>query len=191
MAFYRNFFDHFHQTGALAPSGPRLAKHIVISAGVKKGSHVLELGPGTGSFTHDLEKTLGPEGEYLGIEINADFHAHLQSQHPELHFEQAPGQDFNFSSWIEKRGQFDVIVSGLPWAKFPEDLQRALLDNVIPHLKDGGTFVTFAYTGVHLLKPAKRFRYLLDEYFANVTRTRSILLNLPPAFVFVATKSIS
>ncbi len=188
MAFYRNFFDHFHQTGAIAPSGPNLARHIVSSAGVIENSHVLELGPGTGAFTRDLEKTLGPEGEYLGIEINAGFHTHLQEIHPELHFEQAPGQDFDFSSWVEKHGQFDVIVSGLPWAKFPEELQRSLLDNVVPRLKDGGTFVTFAYTGVHLLKPAKRFRKLLDDYFTDVQRTHSIMLNFPPAFVFVATK---
>jgi phospholipid N-methyltransferase len=188
MPFYRKFFNHFHHTGAIAPSGPNLAKHIVRSAGVTMNSHVLELGPGTGAFTRDLEKVLGPGGDYLGIEINADFHSHLQNQHPKLHFEQAPGQDFDFSPWVEKHGQFDVIVSGLPWARFPEELQRSLLDNIIPHLKDGGTFVTFAYTGVHLLKPAKRFRRLLDEYSADVKRTRSILLNFPPAFVFVVTK---
>lgn len=188
MPFYRNFFAHFHQTGAIAPSGPHLAKHIVTSAGVKENSHVLELGPGTGAFTHDLKQTLGTKGQYLGIEINASFHTHLQETHPELHFEQAPGQDFDFSFWIQKHGQFDVIVSGLPWAKFPEELQRALLDNIVPHLKDKGTFVTFAYTGVHLLKPAKRFRSLLDDYFPNVQRTPSVMLNFPPAFVFVANK---
>jgi len=188
MAFYRNYFNNFHQTGAIAPSGPNLSKHIVKSAGVKEDSHVMELGPGTGAFTRDLEQTLGPKGKYLGIEINASFHSHLQEVHPELHFEQAPGQDFDFSSWTEKHGQFDVIVSGLPWAKFPEELQRSLLDNVIPNLKDGGTFVTFAYTGVHLLKPAKRFRRLLDDYFSEVHRTHSVLLNFPPAFVFVAKK---
>ena len=188
MSFDLKFLGHYHQTGAFAPSGSRLAKQIVRSAGVREDSHVLELGPGTGAFTRDLEETLGPDGKYLGIEINADFHSHLQNQHPELHFELTPGQDFDFTSWIKQHGQFDVIVSGLPWAKFPEELQRALMDNVIPHLKDGGTFVTFAYTGVHLLKPAKRFRNLLDDYFSDMQRTHSILLNLPPAFVIVATK---
>ncbi len=188
MPFYRNFLSHFHHTGAIAPSGPKLARHVVNSAGVSSDSHVLELGPGTGAFTRDLEKTLGPDGQYLGIEINADFHSHLQGKHPDMHFEQAPGQDFDFSAWVKEHGQFDIIVSGLPWAKFPESLQRAMLDNVIPHLKDNGTFVTFAYTGVHLLKPAKRFRHLLDDYFASVNRTRSVLLNFPPAFVFVANK---
>jgi len=188
MTFYRNFFDHFHHTGAIAPSGPHLARHIVASAGVEENSHVLELGPGTGAFTRDLEQTLGSGGKYLGIEINASFHSHLQSLHPELHFERAPGQDFDFSNWIATHGQFDVIISGLPWAKFPEELQCSLLDNVVPCLKDGGTFVTFAYTGIHLLKPAKRFRRLLDSYFNQVCRTPSIMLNFPPAFVFVATK---
>lgn len=188
MAFYHNYFEHFHQTGAIAPSGPKLAKHVVSSAGVRSDSHVLELGPGTGAFTKDLELTLGSKGRYLGIEINASFHTHLQKVHPELHFEQAPGQDFDFSLWVKQHGQFDIIVSGLPWAKFPEELQRSLLENVVPQLKDGGTFVTFAYTGVHLLKPAKRFRRLLDRYFTKVDRTRSVLLNFPPAFVFVAEK---
>ena len=148
----------------------------------------MELGPGTGAFTHNLENTLGPNGKYLGIELNADFHSHLQNQHPELHFEHTPGQDFDFTSWINQHGQFDIIISSLPWAKFPVDLQQSLLDNITPHLKDGGTFATFAYTGIHLLKPAKRFRHLLDEYFTEVHRTHSILLNFPPAFVFVATK---
>ena len=190
--FFKEFLSNHHDTGALAPSSRFLARKIVSEAGVKPGSQVLELGPGTGAFTGAVSDALGEDGKggYLGVEINPRFHEQLTAKFPGLRFELASASEFDFGSAGENGSEmvFDSVVSGLPWAGFETELQTAILDNVIPQIKEGGTFTTFAYTGLHLRAPGRSFRKLLNERFSKVRRTRTIFLNLPPAFVYVAQK---
>jgi phosphatidylethanolamine/phosphatidyl-N-methylethanolamine N-methyltransferase len=80
--------------------------------------------------------------------------------------------------------QVDCIVSGLPWASFPDDMQTQYLDAMMTVLKPGGQFVTFAYLQGLLLPAGRRFRRKLDHYFSRVDRSRTVWLNLPPAFVY-------
>ena len=39
----------------------------------------------------------------------------------------------------------DVILSGLPWASFPNGLQDEILNAILASLPEGGSFATFAY----------------------------------------------
>jgi len=48
----------------------------------------------------------------------------------------------------------------------------------------GGQFVTFAYLQGLLLPPGRRFAALLPNYFNHVSKSRTVWLNLPPAFVY-------
>ena len=52
----------------------------------------------------------------------------------------------NIAELCRKEGvqQLDVVFSGLPWASFPEELQREILDATLPMLKPGGKLITFA-----------------------------------------------
>jgi len=51
-------------------------------------------------------------------------------------------------------------------------------------MSPNGQFVTFAYLQGLLLPPGRRFVALLPKYFTHVSRSRTVWLNLPPAFVY-------
>ena len=80
--------------------------------------------------------------------------------------------------------QVDIVVSGLPWASFPDQLQDEILSEVSRSLSSGGRFVTFAYGGIHLFPKARAFRQRLDKLFQDVERTPIAWRNLPPAFAY-------
>ncbi len=184
--FFKEFIRNRQHTGAIAPSSVHLARRMVESAGVAQARNILELGPGTGVFTKLIHDTMPTGARYLGIEINEAFAQSLRSRFPVLNFEVCPAQEFDFSSFLGQEGAFDCIVSGLPWTAFPESLQTAILDNVLPKLKPGGTFVTFAYTGLHLLPGGRRFLGLLRSKCDQVYMSRTVLRNVPPALVYQA-----
>ena len=77
-----------------------------------------------------------------------------------------------------------IILSGLPWAVFPADLQKRILGEIHNSLSPGGTFATFAYYGPHRLKAGRRFSENLKSVFSSVEKSRVVLNNFPPAFVY-------
>jgi phospholipid N-methyltransferase len=78
----------------------------------------------------------------------------------------------------------DAVLSGLPWASFPAALQQAILTAVISSLKPGGKFSTFAYLQGMVMPGGVHFRKLLQKEFSQVTFSRVIWKNLPPAVVY-------
>ena len=105
-----------------------------------------------------------------------------------MKFETAAAQDFDYTSFLGEQPHFDTIVSGLPWTAFPQSLQEAILDRVLPFLKPGGVMVTFAYAGFHLLPGGRRFRSFLQSRCSTLNTTPVVWRNLPPAFVYAASK---
>lgn len=78
----------------------------------------------------------------------------------------------------------DTIISGLPWAVFPDHLQRSLLTEIYAALKSKGRFCTFAYLQGLLLPAGQNFRGLLEQTFDVVERSPVVWKNFPPAFVY-------
>ena len=85
-------------------------------------------------------------------------------------------------------GELDAIVSGLPWASFPQSLQTRILDATMKVLRPGGQLVTFAYHTGLLMPAGRRFQRLLPRYFSKITRGRSVWRNTPPAFTIRCTR---
>ncbi len=185
-AFFREYLRNWKTVGAIAPSSSVLARRIVDAADVRRARRVLELGPGTGAFTEAIIEAMPAGCEYLGIELSADFTRRLRGRFQGHRFENASAQDFEFASCLGGAEGFDVILSGLPWASFPHDLQTAILDNVLPRLAPGGRFATFAYWGFHRLPRARQFHALLHKHLPGAESSRVVWRNLPPAFVYIA-----
>lgn len=76
-------------------------------------------------------------------------------------------------------GEVDVIISGLPFAIFTDQLRAEIMDNVYQVLKPGGIFITFQYS----LQMRKKLRELFSDL-----RLSFVLLNIPPAVVYKCTK---
>jgi phosphatidylethanolamine/phosphatidyl-N-methylethanolamine N-methyltransferase len=184
--FFKESLCNWKHTGAVAPSSPHLARRMVEAAGVDRATAVLELGHGTGAITHSIAHAMSPSARYLGLELNAIFVHRLRHQFPSLRFEEAAAQEFDFNGAGGSDGMFDSVVSGLPWTAFPESLQIAILDHVLPRLRPGGIFTTFAYMGFHWLPAGRHFRDLLADRCESLTTTPTVWRNMPPAFVYAA-----
>jgi phospholipid N-methyltransferase len=184
--FFREFIHNWKTIGAISPSSPQLARTLCEAAHLSHCHHVLELGPGTGAITHSIHQLKHQHCRYLGLELNAPFVTKLKCDYPQFHFEQADAQNFDFSEEIQLHGSFDAIISGLPWAAFPPDLQEGILNNILPHLRPNSRFVTFAYSGFHLKPAGIKFYQKLRHHFKHVEKSPIIWANLPPAFVYSA-----
>jgi phospholipid N-methyltransferase len=152
--------------------------------GLESAKVVVEFGPGTGAVTPSILRRIPGDCTFWAIERSDRFVKQMRERHPNVRLYHDTAE--NVKAHCEELGvaQVDCIVSGLPFASFPEALQRSVLDAVISVLKPGGKFATFGYwTG--LLTPAgKRFRKLFAETFDEVGRSQTVWLNVPPAFVY-------
>lgn len=173
-------------TGAVAPSSRRLSAAVCVPVPERGDPVVVELGPGTGPFTAEIQRRLGGRGRHLAVEINARLAGHLAARHPGV--ELVVDSAAHLPRLLAERGlaAADVIVSGLPWAAFSPAHQAELLGAVVSSLAPDGAFTTFSYVHARALPPALRFRRGLAGAFEEVVAGRTVWRNLPPAFVYHA-----
>ncbi|GIH24155.1 methyltransferase [Acrocarpospora phusangensis] len=184
--FFGQFMRSPASIGAIAPSSRRLAAAITVPIPEDGDPVVVELGPGTGSFTAEIQRRLGGRGRHLAVEINPSLAGHLSRSHPGV--EVIVDDATKLPELLDARhaGQADVIISGLPWAAFGAGTQRALLDGVLTAMKPEAAFTMFAYVHARRLPPAVRIRKALVDNFEEVVLGRTVWRNLPPAFVYHA-----
>ncbi|MFG1707296.1 class I SAM-dependent methyltransferase [Nonomuraea sp. M3C6] len=172
--------------GAVAPSSRRLAAAVCAPIPERGEPTVVELGPGTGAFTAEIQQRLDGRGHHLAVEVNEPMARLLAERFPAVDVANADAA--LLSELLGARGlrQADVVVSGLPWAAFPHELQCDLLRAVTTAMSQGAAFTTFSYIHAVPLSSARRFRTLLAERFEEVVQGRTVWRNAPPAFVFHA-----
>ncbi len=172
--------------GAIAPSSQRLAAAVCAPLPERGEPTVVELGPGTGPFTQEIQRRLAGRGHHLAVELNGPMAKILAERFPKVDVVQ--GDAAELPRLLTERGlhQADVVVSGLPWAAFPDGLQRGLLSAVTSVMNPSGAFTTFSYIHAIPLARARRFRALLTDRFEEVVAGRTVWRNAPPAFVFHA-----
>ncbi|MEV4898282.1 SAM-dependent methyltransferase [Nonomuraea sp. NPDC055795] len=172
--------------GALAPSSRRLAEAVSAPIPERGEPVVVELGPGTGPFTAEIQRRLCGRGHHLAVELNDSLAGLLAQRYPLVDVVRDDAARLPELLAERRLNRADVVVSGLPWAAFPESLQQQLLGAVCTALGTGGAFTTFSYIHAIPLSAARRFRGLLDERFEEVVPGRTVWRNAPPAFVFHA-----
>ncbi len=188
IAFLREFLRNPGSVGAVAPSSPSLAREMVRQAGVREASAIVEFGPGTGAFTREIVAQARPSASFLAIERNPALAQILQQELPTVRVYEDSVE--NLGAILQQAGieHVDCILSGLPWAAFDEDLQDRLLEAAWKSLAPGGCFVTFAYLQGLLLPAGQRFARKIRGRFQQVTRSKVVWKNLPPAFVYRCTR---
>ena len=188
MQFLREFVLSPSKTGAVAASSPGLSELITDMAELPESSVVIEFGSGTGVFSQKILQKIPEAATYFAIEINQGFAEATRSRCPGVEVYQDCAT--NAGKYLQAHGHqhCDCIISGLPWATFKEDLQDNLIDTILDVLKPGGKFLTFAYLQGLLLPSGKRFKKKLHTKFKRVKTTRTVWMNMPPAFVYCAEK---
>lgn len=173
-------------TGAVAPSSARLAAAVTAPLPARGEPLVVELGPGTGAFSAEIQHRLAGRGRHLAIEVNPLMAELLAHRYPRT--EVIVDDATRLAKLMEERGlsEADLIVSGLPFAAFDAERQRRLVDAVASCMGPMSAFTTFGYSFARLSPPAARFRRLLGEIFEEVVISRTVWRNVPPAFVYSA-----
>ncbi len=186
--FLRQFILRPGMVGAIAPSSRALAKEMLATIDLGPGARVCEYGPGTGVFTEAILARLDPTARFFAIERSEALAGALRGRFPGLHLHEGSAGDVERYAAAEGATQLDAIVSGLPWAAFPESLQVEILEATLRVLRPGGQLATFAYSIGLYTRAGRRFHALLPRYFTSITRSRLVLANLPPAYVFRCVK---
>jgi phosphatidylethanolamine/phosphatidyl-N-methylethanolamine N-methyltransferase len=165
------------QIGAIAPSSAALGRAMAAQIPDRDGP-ILELGPGTGVVTEAiLARGIAPE-RLTAIEYDPDFSALMSQRFPRVRV--VRGNAFDLAGTLGDTPSFAAVLSSLPLINFPLEMRVSLLKQVFERLAPGAPFIQFSYR----IKPP-----VPPPDTIAVTRAARILLNIPPARVWVYRKT--
>jgi phosphatidylethanolamine/phosphatidyl-N-methylethanolamine N-methyltransferase len=201
--FLRQFFQRYHTTGSITPSGRSLAKALCrfVENGAPSGNtprQILEVGPGTGAVTTRLVKKLRPTDRLTLVELNDDFVKHLQDRFEGERSFQAVADRSNIVHGrledLPGEQSYDVIISGLPLNNFAVADVEQILGIFERLLKPGGTLSFFEYIAIRRIKAVvtssqgrERLRGIGEALHRTLdgreVKRDWVWPNLPPAWV--------
>lgn len=158
---------------ALAPSSAATAERMTLGLEQAEGP-VVEIGPGTGSFTRAiLARGVAPERLVL-METSARFCEELLRQFPGVRVLNRPAQD------IARIGLAGVgaVISGVPVLARPR-IQREVVGEALKVLRPDGFLNQITYSPRPPIPPAMR-----AELGLEVEELGVVWANLPPAHIF-------
>jgi phosphatidylethanolamine/phosphatidyl-N-methylethanolamine N-methyltransferase len=177
LRFFKQWVKNPREIGSVTPSSRFLTREVVQPIKDRGARFVVELGPGTGVFTHALLDALPPDGKILAIDTNAAFIEHLRREIRDPRLTPLHGSAEDADKLIAEAGwpAADAVISGIPYSLLPKPVMFGILEAARRALREDGLFTGYQYS--RMLRP-----HLL-QVFGNV-HYRSVLLNLPPAFVY-------
>ncbi len=167
--------------GAFWPSSAVLSRVVVDSCDFDPADTVVELGPGTGSFTRLLLERLNDEGQLLAMEISETNIRALRDEFPRCRAIHDSAE--HLGRHLDGR-KARCVVSGLAWGNMLPAAQDRIMNAITSSLAPGGQFVAFAYVHARYFPTTLRFRKLMFRSFSRVETTPVIWRNLPPAYVY-------
>lgn len=180
---FARFVRHPRTVGSVAPSSAALARAMTCDLDLDSLIRLVELGPGTGAFSHVIAKKIGPAARYLAVEIDPAFARRLRERCPGLECVCASAAELPALAAERGLSPVDHIVSGLPFASLPVAITQQVLNGIERVLRPGGTFTTFQYVHAHGLPPAAAFRREMSRRLGGEPTRRLVVWNLPPAYV--------
>ena len=198
-AFWQEFRQTFHTTGAVLPSGGSLSRALASQVGRDEHPRrILEVGPGTGAVTTEIIRRLGPNDRLDLVELNERFAEILRQRLSEdagwqkvaarVQVLQLPVEELSLDE------KYECMVSGLPLNNFSCEFVRQILDHFHGLAAEGCTLSFFEYVAIRNFKSMvssrderKRLQgieQILRQELTDWEFQRQIVLaNVPPAWV--------
>jgi phosphatidylethanolamine/phosphatidyl-N-methylethanolamine N-methyltransferase len=161
------------EVSAIAPSSAAVARKMTEGVEDVVGP-ILEIGPGTGSFTRAmLERGVTPERLIL-MELNPRFCEELRRKFPGVRVLNQPAQD------IEQIGVSNLgcVISGVPVLARPQ-IQREVVGRAFNVMAPDGFFAQITYSPNAPIPPEVQ-----AEMGLTARKRGTVWANLPPARVF-------
>ena len=176
--FLERFVKSPKYVGSVTPSWPLLARAMIKPIDWLNMHSIVELGAGTGVFTKYIYQLKHDDCEGIIFERDDVMRERLMQTYEGLNYRSRAEDIYPV---IQELGleQVDCILSGLPFANFPQSYCNQILDGVANSLKPGGLFIQFQYSLQMKNQLLKRFSKV-DVGF--------VPLNIPPAFIYYCYK---
>jgi phosphatidylethanolamine/phosphatidyl-N-methylethanolamine N-methyltransferase len=184
MFFLKQYLQAPFGTGSITPSSQKLAQLMVEHLAIEPGDMVVELGPGTGVFTHEILKQGVPEQNLILVEFNADFAQYLRGEFPRLRIVEGDAGELGKLLKTLQQGKVKRIVSGIPLRSLKPVQRERIARSIAAALVPGGVVVQFSY-----LKTSPLPKAVAAECGLAGSCVASTMGNVPPAFVWKYLKS--
>jgi phospholipid N-methyltransferase len=186
--FFRQWLKNPLGVAALSPSSRRLAQHMTAQLPIGT-TRVIELGGGTGVFTHALLHYGIAPADLLVLEVNEQLYHLLHRRFPGACVVCGDARELRAHvrrSGFAARGPVNAVVSGLGLLSMSRPTQRAILESAFAVMGADGCFIQFTYGPANPVS-----RELLEQIGLSVRRAGVAWLNMPPATVYVYARSRS
>jgi phosphatidylethanolamine/phosphatidyl-N-methylethanolamine N-methyltransferase len=179
LLFWRRYLRRPLRVGALAPSGPSLAKAMIETLAPGDKDVIVEIGPGTGPFTRALLDTGIEPSRLILIEFDPEFVRHLRRRFTGVTV--VHGDASQLPQLLKEQGHDAVprILSGLPLRSMPDNVRSAITRAMAKSLAARGSLVQFSYLMAPPLAEAE-----VKACGLTGRRARAVMANIPPAFVW-------
>lgn len=179
LLFMRSLLKNPLSVGAVAPSSPKLSR-LMASRVDSVGSHVLEVGAGTGSVTDALLNRGVPPNRLVVIERDPRLAAYLKERFP--HVRIRCGDAAHAKSILRDEGipHVDTLVSSLPIRNLSSRDRVAVVQGMMKALAPSGQLIQFTYAAYCPIPTAR-----LGLHGERLGR---VWMNLPPAAVWRFTR---
>jgi phospholipid N-methyltransferase len=200
--FVQEFFRTFHSTGSLCPTTRWAASAMVAPLSEKpqgQPSKILELGPGTGSVTQYILRTMGFGDSLATCEINERFmdalkdnledDPYFDTHRARVSFHCCPMQQ------LPETQKFDVIVCAIPFLNFDLPLVKELFAKIAALSHENTVMTYYEYIALRDIgkifsanSRRKRMREL-DDFIIKLQKSHlqsrsNVWLNVLPIKVY-------
>ncbi len=170
-------------TGAVAPSSRYVTDKVIALADLKNAESVVELGPGTGAFTEQIQHHVKDSASFFALELNPTFVEVTRKRCPRVRVYHDAAE--NLPSYLANGAlKCDRIITSLPWTIFEHREQDHLLETIAGSLKPGGRFISIVYLGAKTRVRGRYFINSLPLHFKHVRRSNTVWQNIPPTQVY-------
>lgn len=186
--FFRQWLKDPRRVAAISPSSRQLARQMMHQL-PRHCRRVIELGGGTGVFTHALLQHGIQPADLLVLELNEELHHHLVEQFPGAQV--ICGDAGDLAAISAKHGfsgeqAADAIISGLGLLSMPRQTQQAILQAAFDSLRPDGRFIQFTYGPANPVT-----REVIEALDLSARRASFTWWNVPPATVYVYQRRVS
>lgn len=172
--FFGEMLRHPGEVVAVAPSSAAVARRMTEGLEQVTGP-VVEIGPGTGSFTRAILARGVAPGQLTLLETNRRFCEILRERFPGVRVLKRPAQE------IADIGLCGIgaVISGVPVLARPT-IQREVVGRAFEVMAPNGFFVQITYSPKAPIAPEMQ-----RELGVHASKRGTVWANLPPARVFV------
>jgi phosphatidylethanolamine/phosphatidyl-N-methylethanolamine N-methyltransferase len=184
LLFWRRYMHRPLGVGGVAPSGSSLARAMVETLAPSDEEVIVEIGPGTGPFTRALLAAGVAPSRLILVEFDPEFVRHLRQRFPGVTVLQ--GDAAQLPQLLKEQGHDKVpkILSGLPLRSMPEGVRIAISRAMATSLAAQGSLVQFSYFIAPPLAEAE-----VKACGLTGRRVKTVMANIPPAFVWRYSKA--